>query len=198
MHPVYHVIFIIKPLQRWLCNNQKIDILQLGRPYNRYISKPSLFYVVCVCVFYSFICSVHQLLESLQLHITQVRKLSKLLKLLASSQLELSAGKYWVTFGLSGGNVLMCNHSKERGQKQDTHTHTQSLHCNMRKLFSVCLPQPTNFCQRCRLNLGFSFLMRLIIKMVAWWCCLFATKYMFLSRKWRQQRKIRNKCVGNE
>lgn len=125
MHPVYHVIFIIKPLQRWLCNNQKIDILQLGRPYNRYISKPSLFYVVCVCVcFYSFICSVHQLLESLQLHIAQVRKLSKLLKLLASSQLELSAGKYWVTFGLSGGNVLMCNHSKERGQKQDTHTHS--------------------------------------------------------------------------
>lgn len=48
---------------------------------------------MCVCV-YSVICSVHQLLESLQLHIAQVLKLSKLLKLLASSQLELSAGKY--------------------------------------------------------------------------------------------------------
>lgn len=65
-----------------------------------------------------------------------------------------------------GFQVLVCHHSVERGQKQDTHTHTHTLFAlqHVQTVFSVRLPQTANFCQVCRLNLVFSFQ-----EGVGWW-----------------------------
>lgn len=156
--------------QRW-----KIDILQLGR--NSYISK-TVSHVHFLALSAPSICALsHQSLTS-QVWVFQRHQ--------QPPWLELSTGKCCATFGLSGGDVLLCHQDKN----QDTHTHG---YCNTQKTFSVGFPQTSDFCQRCRLKCCSRGNMRWRL------CHLLLTGVMFLSvlkmwkemSRWRERREER-------
>ena len=128
------------------------------------------------CSFSGFICSVHLRLESSEPHLTGARVFQRHQR---PPWLELGAGKRCATFGLSGGDMQLCHQDKN----QDTHTRTHTCVLqHAQNMFSVGLPQTSDFCQRCRLKCCWRGSMRWRL------CHLLLTGVMFLPvlKMWRK------------
>lgn len=179
-HVVYQVVVIIKPLQRWLRHNQSLTFYSWGTDVTVTFPK-QLSLSLLPLSFSGFISSVHLCLESSEPHLTQVWEGSQVWMLPASPRLELKTGKCCATFGLSGGDVLMCHHSGERGQKQDTHTH--HLCCNMHKLCFLYAYHSQIISANGADWILYSVFDKTNVRWWYWWWwyCLFLTEYTFLS-----------------